>query len=216
MAPFQEDDVAESRGGMRTRPSTVSSLSNVDAADPSESVRTGQVKTCNTTGLTQTLTFPVRRLRACQFKRPKFIPGPCSSIAAGLLLSFSVLVGTASAKDGAGFAHGYFTVAQAHAGEQTFETTCTICHGDHLQGKVGPALAGKQFLSVSQFQKLTAYYLYHFMSKHMPLNAPGSLTPVQYLDLMAYLLEENGYASGSHKLSADSAELKSIRIEPQH
>lgn len=114
------------------------------------------------------------------------------------------------------FPHGYYTKAQAQAGHQTFDSTCAICHGEHLQGKAGPALSGQQFLSVSQFQKVTAYYFFHFMSKHMPLNAPGSLTRTQYLDLLAYLLEVNGYASGSHKLHADRGELKHIKIEPQH
>ncbi len=124
--------------------------------------------------------------------------------------------GTAAAQGNTDFSHGYYVKSQAQAGQQTFIETCAICHGDHLQGKAGPALAGKQFLSVAQFQKVTAYYFFHFMSKHMPLNAPGSLTKAQYLDLMAYLLEMNGYASGSHPLTADSVQLKAIKIEPQH
>lgn len=114
------------------------------------------------------------------------------------------------------FPNGYYTAAQAEAGKDVFDKVCAICHGDNMQGKVGPALAGQQFLSVSQFQQVTAYYFYHFMSKHMPLNAPGSLTPTQYLDLLAYMLQANGYASGSHQLTPDSNELKEIKIEPQH
>ena len=49
---------------------------------------------------------------------------------------------------------GYYTQAQATAGQAVFNQTCSICHGEHLEGKVGPALAGEQFLSVSQFQNL--------------------------------------------------------------
>lgn len=111
--------------------------------------------------------------------------------------------------------HGYYTRAQADAGKATFEQTCAICHGDNLQGGVGPALAGKDFLSVSQYQGLTAEYLYHFMSTNMPQNAPGSLTKTQYLDLAAYILSFNGYASGSTPLTADTNILKAIKIEPQ-
>jgi len=112
--------------------------------------------------------------------------------------------------------HGYFTKSQADAGKDVFQKVCALCHGNRLQGGVGPALAGKQFLSVSQFQEVTAAYFYHFMSTHMPLTDPGSLTKTQYLDIMAYFLEINGYAAGSHPLTANDEELKAIKIEPQH
>jgi mono/diheme cytochrome c family protein len=111
---------------------------------------------------------------------------------------------------------GDYTEQQAKAGKEVFDQVCAVCHGQNLQGGVGPALTGKQFLSVSQFQQLTAWYLFHFMSKHMPLNAPGSLSETQYLDIMAYLLEANGYPEGSHALSPNKPELQAIKIEPQH
>lgn len=53
------------------------------------------------------------------------------------------------------------------------------------------------------------------MVTHMPLADPGSLTEVQYLDLMAYFLEVNGYPSGLSPLNADDIVLKHIRIGPQ-
>lgn len=111
---------------------------------------------------------------------------------------------------------GYYTKSQAAAGQALFHQTCAICHGDNLQGGAGPALAGKEFLSVSQYQQITAEYFYHFMSTHMPLTHPGSLSPGQYLDIMAYFLEVNGYPAGSHELTANDGELKGIKIEPQH
>jgi mono/diheme cytochrome c family protein len=111
---------------------------------------------------------------------------------------------------------GYYTQSQAAAGQELFHETCAICHGDHLQGGAGPALAGQQFLSVSQYQQITADYFYHFMSTHMPLTHPGSLSPTQYLDIMAYFLEVNGYPAGPHELTGNDEELKGIKIEPQH
>ncbi|MGH7041043.1 MAG: c-type cytochrome [Acetobacteraceae bacterium] len=112
-------------------------------------------------------------------------------------------------------AQGDYTAAQAAAGKAEFAQVCAICHGDHLQGKVGPALSGQMFLSVSQYQGLTAWYLYHFMSTHMPQNAPGSLTQTQYLDLMAYILKFNGYPAGADPLTPNETELKTIKIAPQ-
>jgi mono/diheme cytochrome c family protein len=113
-------------------------------------------------------------------------------------------------------AAGDYTKAQATAGKDVFDKTCAVCHGDHMQGGVGPALAGDQFLSVSQFQKISAEYFYNFISTHMPLTDPGSLTKQQYLDIMAYMLEVNGYPAGSHELTDNKEELGAIKIEPQH
>lgn len=108
----------------------------------------------------------------------------------------------------------YYTDDQAEAGRTVFGQQCAICHGQNLRGKVGPALAGQQFLSVSQYQELTADYLYRFMLKQMPKNAPGSLSKNQYLDLLAYILKVNGYPAGQQQLTADDGMLTQIKIEP--
>jgi S-disulfanyl-L-cysteine oxidoreductase SoxD len=42
------------------------------------------------------------------------------------------------------------------------------------------------------------------------------LSKEQYLDLMAYMLEVNGYPAGSHQLTDNNEELQAIKIEPQH
>jgi mono/diheme cytochrome c family protein len=90
-----------------------------------------------------------------------------------IFIVISIGIGNARA------AGSYYTSAQATAGRTLFSHQCALCHGQNLQGKVGPALAGQQFLSVSQYQKLTADYLYRFMAKQMPANAPGSLSKQQ-------------------------------------
>jgi mono/diheme cytochrome c family protein len=125
-----------------------------------------------------------------------------------------MLAATAGIPGNACATGSYYTEAQAQAGQTVFHTQCAICHGDTLEGKAGPALAGAQFLSVSQYQQLNADYLYRFMSKHMPLNAPGSLSEAQYLDALAYILQVNGYPSGKQPLTADDQHLAQIKIEP--
>jgi len=140
--------------------------------------------------------------------------GPVVVLAMTFLLPIASASAFAQADPAA--VHGYYTKSQADAGQAVFKQTCAICHGENLQGGVGPALTGKEFLSVSQFQQITADYFYHFMSTHMPLTDPGSLTKTQYLDIMAYFLEVNGYASGPDELTASDKELKGIKIEPQH
>lgn len=47
----------------------------------------------------------------------------------------------------------------------------------------------------------------------MPKNEPGSLTPQEYVDVVAYLLRMNRLPEGSEELSTDVAVLRRIRIE---
>jgi hypothetical protein len=47
----------------------------------------------------------------------------------------------------------------------------------------------------------------------MPKNEPGSLTPQEYVDVVAYLLRMNNLPTGSGDLSTDVAQLRRIRIE---
>src|SRR3954463_7454707 len=43
---------------------------------------------------------------------------------------------------------GVYTAAQAKSGEATYKAKCSACHGDMLEGIVGPPLAGQEFLGV--------------------------------------------------------------------
>jgi mono/diheme cytochrome c family protein len=78
-----------------------------------------------------------------------------------------------------------YTLAQAAAGGKVFAQSCASCHGANLQGVSAPALTGASFahanLSISQLRTI--------VTTQMPLNAPGSLSPSQYAEVMAYLLQ---------------------------
>lgn len=56
--------------------------------------------------------------------------------------------------------------------------------------------------ALSKFQ--TAQTLYGFIKGAMPFNAPGSLTDTQYLNLTAYLLEENQFVSRGARLEVNA------------
>jgi S-disulfanyl-L-cysteine oxidoreductase SoxD len=148
-------------------------------------------------------------MRSC----PKWARGiACPLVASFLaLMSLTAGIGSAARAQAVG---SYYTDAQADVGQTVFASQCAICHGDKLEGKVGPALAGEQFLSVSQYQELTAGFLYKTISRQMPKNAPGSLSKTQYLDVLAYILKVNGYPAGPRQLTDDDHELKRIKIEP--
>jgi hypothetical protein len=46
----------------------------------------------------------------------------------------------------------------------------------------------------------------------MPSNAPGSLSVPSYLQILAYILEENGFPAGGLELTADPEVLGRIMI----
>ena len=51
------------------------------------------------------------------------------------------------------------------------------------------------------------------MRSTMPQDAPGGLSDVAYVDVLAYILAENGYPTGDVRLVANADALKAIRIE---
>jgi mono/diheme cytochrome c family protein len=96
-----------------------------------------------------------------------------------------------------------FTESQAARGRLRYEGSCAACHGTDLEGAEGRALVGDQFWRSWGEDRLAS--LYDFMRAGMPYGAPGSLEPQAYLDLTAYILQRNGYPSGSDELTADRA-----------
>ena len=132
-----------------------------------------------------------------------------SLVAVSLALGASLLLAVAlpaPAQDS-----GVYTRAQAGAGSQTFSNNCAACHSADLSGGAGPPLAGSAFMG--KWKGQTAKDLYDFAATQMPLTAPGSLKPAEYLSLIAFILSKNGYKPGSTAL--DSAKLPAIKLAPQ-
>jgi mono/diheme cytochrome c family protein len=93
-----------------------------------------------------------------------------------------------------------FTRAQSDAGRLTYVTSCASCHGDGLEGKGSPALAGKAFIA-SNFGQHTVADLYSFIQKSMPFCDGGTLAAESYTDIVAFILEANGAKSGDQPLT---------------
>lgn len=96
-----------------------------------------------------------------------------------------------------------YTADQATAGKKVYADECAQCHGDDLSGMAGPALKGPHFASPKANFKVSD--IYDIVVHNMPATAPGSLTEEQYVNVMAFLLQENGMPAGSTKLTAASA-----------
>ena len=107
---------------------------------------------------------------------------------------------------------GVYTGAQASRGASVYNSSCAVCHGDDLAGgEMGPGLAGNSFLSF--WDGLSLGDLFQVMSVSMPQDNPGSLETAQYVDVIAYMLQESEFPTGDGELS--EAALGDITIQAQ-
>jgi mono/diheme cytochrome c family protein len=106
---------------------------------------------------------------------------------------------------------GVYSEAQATRGEKVYVASCTSCHGDDLSGGgQTPPLSGKEFNS--DWNDLSMGDLYERTHLSMPADKPGSLTPEQTVDVIAYLLKKGGFPTDLADLPTDTAALKAIRF----
>lgn len=97
-------------------------------------------------------------------------------------------------------AQGVYSGAQARRGEATFTANCAVCHGDELQGAVGPMLTGDGFTTAWSGRPLSD--LVDKVENTMPPQEPGSITRAQATDIAAYILEFGKFPAGQAELSA--------------
>ena len=106
---------------------------------------------------------------------------------------------------------GVYTAAQATRGATVYKDSCASCHGDDLSGGgQTPALTGKEFNG--DWNDLTLSDLFDRTRLSMPADKPGSLTPAQTADLIAFLLSKGDYPAGQTELPADGAPLKALKF----
>jgi alcohol dehydrogenase (cytochrome c) len=124
---------------------------------------------------------------------------------------------------------GYFTLGQAIRGKALYDDACAACHGRELSGATASALAGPRFVSrwnrggatgsrdpFSVFWgwgEATVDDLLFVVRTTMPPGAAGKLTDEQYVDMIAYILERNGYPPGDEPLLLNPDVLRKIPIE---
>ena len=119
---------------------------------------------------------------------------------------------TVRAQQPASVLDGVYTDAQAERGKKVYGETCTVCHGATLKGSDigGPPLLGPDFINGWKAMSLGA--LLNKINMDMPSNAPGTLMPEQYADVLAYVLSVNKYPAGMKELPIDPVALKPVRM----
>ena len=103
---------------------------------------------------------------------------------------------------------GVYTGEQAARGRQVYQDQCASCHGDALEGLVGPPLAGDGFLSIWSARPVVE--LVDKIHNTMPLDAAAPLSRQQSLELTAYILQAGGFPAGAAALA--DAELAAIAL----
>ena len=96
-------------------------------------------------------------------------------------------------------ADGVFTDAQAERGARSYATACGGCHRPDLGGGTGPALRDQRFATVFAGKDLNT--LYTRIATTMPRNAVATLGDNVYLDIVAHILQENGFVAGPAELT---------------
>jgi alcohol dehydrogenase (cytochrome c) len=126
----------------------------------------------------------------------------------------SALVGGlifAAAASAQGTAPLSFTKEQAEAGKAAYVTNCAMCHGAHLaDGATGAPLKGPVFMG--KYGGRSVAELFTLTSRTMPTANPGSLDPLTYASLVAYILQENAIVAGESALPADPRQLATMMI----
>ena len=95
---------------------------------------------------------------------------------------------------------GVYTAEQAARGGNGYVANCKVCHEGLDQD--GPDLTGSAFVDRWREDKLDV--LFTFMRTNMPGNQPGRLSENTYVDVLAFLLQGNGFPAGSKELTADA------------
>lgn len=133
-------------------------------------------------------------------------------LATGVMLTALALAtahSMAQGGDAMGVSSGVFTAEQAESGAEVFQSSCSSCHGASLEGGFGPRLAPIG----EHWHGSTLGSLYAFVSTAMPFSAPGSLETDQYVDVLAFVLRENGYPAGDEPLIPDEDALDAYVID---
>ena len=114
------------------------------------------------------------------------------------------------AQSGKSVADGVYTDVQARRGAAAYDGACGRCHRPDLGGGDGPALKDDRFNRTFAGQDLKN--LYTRIATTMPRGAPGSMADSVYLDILAYIVRENGFPAGTQELSLEG--LGGIEVHP--
>jgi S-disulfanyl-L-cysteine oxidoreductase SoxD len=105
---------------------------------------------------------------------------------------------------------GVYSAEQARRGRTTYDAKCAACHDG---GTMGPELWGDPFLALWDNKFVGEFYTR--IRNTMPEDAPGTLGEKDTLDIIAYVLQANGFPPGDRAIPNANAlaTMKFVRRE---
>ncbi len=94
------------------------------------------------------------------------------------------------------------TAEQTEAGRADYQQHCAMCHGADLRLLPTAPLVGPEF--VSRWRGRSTNELLAQLRATMPPEGPGALAEETYVNVIAYLLAQNGAAAGAEPFAATS------------
>ncbi len=106
---------------------------------------------------------------------------------------------------------GIYTAEQARRGRAEYDQTCSRCHNLVLTGtERGPAIKGSDFLS--HWDKDTVAGLFIKIRDTMPQGRLGVIGEEAKIDILSYILQQNGFPEGAVELKNDLSLLGDFRL----
>jgi mono/diheme cytochrome c family protein len=98
---------------------------------------------------------------------------------------------------------GVYTSEQTKRGQEQYDVFCTNCHGPDMEGDGAdvPSVIDARF--ARKWTGRTLKDLFQLINQTMPENRPATLSKDAYTDLLAYILQGNGFPAGVTPLSSD-------------
>ena len=105
---------------------------------------------------------------------------------------------------------GVYTTPQAERGRVVYTGQCGRCHGEDLAGSRAYPLAGEPFMD--HWDEHTLQQLFRRIRDTMPPADAGTLSAADARDVVAFVLQQNGFPAGSAELAHDERELSAVQI----
>ncbi|HVS14826.1 MAG TPA: PQQ-binding-like beta-propeller repeat protein [Thermoanaerobaculia bacterium] len=106
-----------------------------------------------------------------------------------------------------------FTADQVEKGRALYQQHCASCHGPRLQGEhVTPPLVGERFDRSWRGRSAGALVFHLRRMPPEPLHSPGGLGDETYANILAHILQANGFEAGDQALPSDLETLQRLTI----
>ncbi len=122
-----------------------------------------------------------------------------------MLIACAIAAGMAAAASGQVAAETtvrdkVYSQEQSKRGRVSYDGKCASCHDG---GTMGPELWGDPFLT--QWENKDVGSFFTRIQTTMPEDAPGTLGEKEVLDIIAYVIQTNGFPAGDKELESATA-----------